>query len=196
MHSNHYTVCLDACTLVPVLKRNLLLTLAKGKMFRAIWSEEILAETERGISRLFAEHGKPDPETAAKRQVHRIRMAFEQALVDGYDILDPSLQALPDQNDRHVVAAAVRGNAAAIITDNLKHFPAEVLDGFDIQVVSSDAFIADTIELDHRMASGLIFEMRQRLRNPPLSPEELIATVRARNMPETAGVLGEIIQFI
>ncbi|MDY6810872.1 MAG: hypothetical protein SW127_17975 [Actinomycetota bacterium] len=49
--------------------------------------------------------------------------AFEDALIEGWEPLEDGIRGLPDPNDRHVVAAAVRGSAAAIVTDNLKHFP-------------------------------------------------------------------------
>ena len=41
----------------------------------------------------------------------------------GYEDLIPGLQ-LPDPNDRHVLAAAIRGHADVIVTMNLRDFPA------------------------------------------------------------------------
>ncbi|WP_084080893.1 PIN domain-containing protein [Edaphobacter aggregans] len=48
------------------------------------------------------------------------------ALVTGYRQLVPALN-LPDPNDGHVLAAAVRGGASMIVTNNIKDFPAEAL---------------------------------------------------------------------
>lgn len=48
------------------------------------------------------------------------------SLVEGYEDLIPSL-SMPDENDRHVLAAAVRGEAQVIVTMNLKDFPSEIL---------------------------------------------------------------------
>ncbi|UVF77803.1 hypothetical protein [Gordonia mangrovi] len=39
--------------------------------------------------------------------------AFEDALIEGWEPLEDGIRGLPDPNDRHVVAAAVRGSAAA-----------------------------------------------------------------------------------
>lgn len=47
-------------------------------------------------------------------------------LVKGYQNLIPRLQ-LPDPNDRHVLAAAIRAKASRIIIFNLKDFPEEWL---------------------------------------------------------------------
>ncbi len=49
------------------------------------------------------------------------------ALVTGYRQLVPALN-LPDPNDRHVLAAAVRGGASVIVTNNTKDFPAAALE--------------------------------------------------------------------
>jgi predicted nucleic acid-binding protein len=37
---------------------------------------------------------------------------------------------LPDEKDRHVLAAAIKTNANLIVTNNLKDFPASYLDSF------------------------------------------------------------------
>ena len=47
------------------------------------------------------------------------------ALVTGYQDLIPALQ-LPDPDDRHVLAAAIRGHADVIITMNLRDFPSDL----------------------------------------------------------------------
>ena len=62
------------------------------------------------------------------------------ALVVGYENLIPKL-TLPDENDRHVLAAAIRGRAQVIVTMNLKDFPAEVLQKYDTEAQHPDEFI-------------------------------------------------------
>jgi len=46
------------------------------------------------------------------------------ALVLGFEDLIPSL-SLPDPDDRHVLAAAIRGRVDVNVTYNTKDFPAE-----------------------------------------------------------------------
>jgi hypothetical protein len=48
------------------------------------------------------------------------------ALVTDFESLIPSLK-LPDENDRHVLAAAIRCSAGVIVTFNLKDFPSDYL---------------------------------------------------------------------
>jgi hypothetical protein len=50
--------------------------------------------------------------------IRKMRAAFDDALVSGWDELEGGL--LPDQDDRHVLAAAIRGGAQAIITANAR----------------------------------------------------------------------------
>jgi PIN domain len=66
---------------------------------------------------------RADPE--AKRFA-QMREAFDDALVSDWQEPEGGL-SLPDQDDRHVLAAAIRGGAQAIITANAKDFPAAAL---------------------------------------------------------------------
>lgn len=59
--------------------------------------------------------------------------AVPDSLVTGYESLIAGLD-LPDVDDRHVLAAAIHCNADAIITFNLRDFPAEKLAQYDIEL--------------------------------------------------------------
>lgn len=54
---------------------------------------------------------------------------------------------LPDPEDDHVLAAAIAAQASVIVTDNLKDFPMRNLSPHEIEALSADDFIANTIEL-------------------------------------------------
>lgn len=70
--------------------------------------------------------------------------AFEDATVVDFDGYLPSCSGLPDPDDAHVVAAALKTQAALIVTENLNDFPAAVLESLNLEA-KADAFIADTI---------------------------------------------------
>jgi predicted nucleic acid-binding protein len=123
LFANRYTAFADACSLVGALKRNLLLTLAEAEFFRLRWSKEVLDETERAIAGIFEKKGVVDPAGQAAKQRARMEEAFEESMVFDFDKLLSVCGDLPDPNDAHVIAAALKTHAATIITDNLKHFP-------------------------------------------------------------------------
>ena len=59
--------------------------------------------------------------------------AFPGSNVTGYESLVENL-SLPDPDDRHILAAAIKGEAQVIVTANLKDFPASALASYSIQV--------------------------------------------------------------
>ena len=62
------------------------------------------------------------------------------AKIEGYEYLISNL-SLPDENDRHVLAAAIHASADAIVTFNLKDFPEEELQKYNIEAIHPDDFI-------------------------------------------------------
>lgn len=62
-------------------------------------------------------------------------------LVEGYEYLIPGL-SLPDEEDGHVLAAAIRSRSSVIVTFNLKDFPAAMLDEYKVEAQHPDEFIA------------------------------------------------------
>lgn len=117
-----YTVVLDACVLYPAPLRDLLLSLASAGMFGARWTEMIQDEWQRNLLK-----NRPDLKDQIPRTVELMNSAIEDCLIQGYERLIDSF-ALPDPNDRHVLAAAIAGHADAIVTFNLKDFPAKAVE--------------------------------------------------------------------
>lgn len=181
-HADRFVAVLDACVLAPALQRNVLLSLAAAGLFRPRWSADILAETARAIERIT---GEPHVGTV---QVGRMCKAFPEGEVDPPERLPIGLEGI-DEKDRHVAGAAVHCGAAAIVTDNLKDFPASVLDAHDILAVSGDDFAADCIDLYQGAAVGALRTMRERFEKPSLDTRALLTLLAARGMSETAAVL-------
>ncbi len=69
----------------------------------------------------------------ADRRITAMETAFAEAKVTGYECLLASMTN--DPKDRHVLAAAVRCGAHAIVTDNVKHFPPESVAPYDIVII-------------------------------------------------------------
>ena len=102
---------LDANVLFPFRKRDILLRFHQAGLFRARWTERILDEWTLNLLEL-----KPHLESSVRSQRHAMREHFAEALVTGYEPLIEILE-LPDADDRHVLAAAIRCGAQYIVTD-------------------------------------------------------------------------------
>lgn len=174
-----------------VLKRNIVLSLAEVGLYRPRWSERILDETERAAEKMIAKRGFADAAERAKRSRDQIDAAFTDALIGDYEMLEASLQNLPDPDDAHVVAVAIKTKASIIVTDNLKDFPAEVLDPFEIEAKTADDFIADTFDLSLPTALPAIRNMRERLVKPEFTTDALLLRMDEIGLAKAADVLRE-----
>lgn len=189
MFANRFTAFIDACALAGALKRNLLLTLAEADFFRLRWSATVLSETEAAIERILADKGAPDARDRAIRARANMEAAFEDAMVQDFEKFLCICDGLPDPNDAHVLAAAIKTQAAVIVTDNLKHFPADFIAPLNIEVRSTDAFLADTIMLDTGRAVAAIRRMRERLKRPEKTADLLFLDMEAAGLTETVDAL-------
>lgn len=104
---------------------------APGKLYRPVWSERILDEARRAMRKVHPDIG----EDQIARRFATMNEAFEDACVFGWEVLEASV-VLPDIDDRHVVACAVRAGADAILTENSKDFPASTLAPLGIELVT------------------------------------------------------------
>lgn len=141
-----FTALLDTCVLWPSLQRDFLLTLAVEGLYRPIWSSAILDELKYAEEQKLIERGE-DPRKASRRARHlvsKMRRAFDDAEVEGWEGLDGTY-GLPDTNDEHVVAAAIVGRAGVIVTMNIKDFPEHKLPP-GLQIHPPTTFAANTVE--------------------------------------------------
>jgi hypothetical protein len=182
LFANRFTALVDACTLADSLKRNLLLTLAEAGFFRLRWSALVLDETEAAIEAMQRKKGRTDATERAKRARASMETAFEDATVTDFDNFLSAAAGLPDPDDAHVVAAAIKTEAAMIVTENLKHFLAAILATLNMEAKSADAFIADTIALDEGRAVAAIRRMRERFKKPEMTAEALSLTMEAAGL--------------
>lgn len=189
MFANRFTAFIDACSLAGALRRNLLLTLAEAEFYRLRWSAPVLSETEAAIEKMLLAKGAPDAQARAARARQAMETAFEDAMVAGFDELLGVGALLPDSKDAHVLAAALKTRAAMLVTENLKDFPEAALERLNIEVRSSDAFIADTIALDPGKAVAAIRTMRLRLKKPEKTSEVLLLDMEAMGLVEAADAL-------
>lgn len=135
-----FPALLDACVLLPYPLCDLLLRLADAGTYRPMWSDEILVEVERNLVDRFG----VSPDKADSR-VAMMRAVFPDAAVSGYQGIVGSMTN--DPKDRHVLAAAVRGGAAVLVTANLTDFPQTSFAAFDLEVIHPDSFLLNQLDL-------------------------------------------------
>jgi len=178
-----FTALFDACVLYPAPLRDLLIELACTNLFRTRWTDRI---QEEWIINLHANRPELTLERL-RRTAGLMNEAVEDCLVTDYEGLIPSL-TLPDENDRHVLAAAIVGRADVIVTANLKDFPASVLTPYGIKAQHPDAFIRHALDLD-RHALTAVRTVRLGLKRPPKSVDEYLASLLQQGLPETVSFL-------
>ena len=81
---------------------------------------------------------------------------------------------MPDENDNHVLAAAIKSGASVIVTSNLRDFPKNQLSAFDIEAQHPDLFISNLIDLHPAQAVQAFKNQVERLKNPPLSAVQVL----------------------
>ena len=182
-----FTAFYDANVLYPAELRNLLMHLALTGLFRAKWSADV---HEEWISALLEK--RPD---LTRDKLERTRALMDlhavYALVTGYEDLIPGLR-LPDPNDRHVLAAAIRGQANVIVTMNLRDFPADVVGAFGIETQHPDEFVLHLLDLAPGAVMAAAESHRQSLKNPPCTMDEYLETLGRQGLAKSASALRDL----
>ncbi len=188
---SHFTVVYDACVLYPAPLRSFLMYLAVTDLYHARWSNDIHEEWMRNVVKDHAD--------ITRQQVERIRdlmiLHVRDCLVTGYEPLVGGL-TLPDADDRHVLAAAIRCGADTIVTFNLKDFPVDALTPYGIEAQHPDEFLNCQLELAPSLVCSAAKKQRSSLKNPPLSVEEYLASLERQGLPQTVSSLREFADLI
>lgn len=180
----NFVALFDACVLYPAQLRDLLLRVALSDAFKARWTDRIHDEWIGSLLR-----DRPDI-TAARLSNTRELMnrAVPDCLVTEYEPFIEQL-TLPDPEDRHVLAAAIRCQAGVIVTLNVRDFPGEVAARYGISVQHPDEFLAHLFDLKPAVVCTAVRGMRAALTNPPKTARELLDDLLKAGLPETVSLL-------
>lgn len=182
-----FVVIYDACVLYPAPLRDLLLRIARTGVVRARWSERILDECFYNILA-----NRPDLKPESLRRTRELIVhAVSDCIVRDYEDLASSIQ-LPDPNDTHVLAAAIRAGAQVIVTFNLDDFPTEQLAHYNLEANHPDDFVMHAIDLAPAAIATTVIEQASALKNPPMSRGELLDTLRAQGLVRSVAKLREL----
>lgn len=186
IHSVRFTCVLDTNVIYPIDVRDLLFWFASYDLFTPKWSKHIFSEWENVMKR------KGVPEDEIQKRLSKAQLAFPDALVDNYKQLI-NLLDLPDDKDRHVLAAAIKANANIIVTNNMKDFPKEYLATFGLTAKMADDFITDTIDLNTNIAVEAFRALVLNRTNPNLDEFEILDRFRKNGLNESANYLHALI---
>jgi predicted nucleic acid-binding protein len=174
------TAIIDACVLYSAPIRDLLVRVTQADLLHARWTSEIHEEWMRNVL-------KNNP-TLVRGRLERTRSLMDAAvrdcLVTDYDGLIDSI-SLPDPDDRHVLAAAIKAGAALIVTFNVSDFPSDALGQFGIRVVHPDQLFAELFDVAPDEVCAAVRSQRRALKSPPLSVAELLAKFEQVGLSQT-----------
>ncbi|MCL1898168.1 MAG: PIN domain-containing protein [Micrococcales bacterium] len=170
-----FKALLDSNVLVPMALTDTLLRAAERGLFSPLWSVTILNEVRSALIRTRPDLSEPRIDS----RLRAMNSQFPDAGITGFESLVNDLH-FPDPDDRHVVAAALHGQATVIVTANLKDFPKASLDALGLEATSPDQFLRDLIDLFPGDIMDILAEQEAALTYSPVrSTDVLSALVRA-----------------
>lgn len=155
-----FVVVYDACVPYPNTLRDLLIRIHQAGLVQAKWTEKT--------------------QKLRKLMISAVRDCF----VTGYEPLITCLD-LPDPDDRHVVAAAIRAKAQVIVTDDSRGFPVDYLAGWDIDVKTADEFVLDQTSLDQQKVYGALVRIADSRNDPPQSVADVLEQLQGSGLIES-----------
>ena len=161
---------LDACVLYPYHLRDFLIRLSiHGELYQARWTEDIHEEWTRNLLK-----NRPELDRKALQRTVELMNRLPNTLIkkEEYSSSISDIE-LPDENDRHVLAAAISAGANFIVTFNLKDFPAKSLNEFGVKAISPDDFVAMLAHSSLESIERTLLDQLVSLKNPPMSLSEL-----------------------
>ena len=184
MRHSPFTAVYDACVLYPAPLRDFLMWLALSGRFRARWTQEIHREWKRNLLK-----NRTD---LTIEQLNRTSELMDRAIPDAcvYDFEDLITGlSLPDTNDRHVLAAAIRCGAGVIVTFNLKDFPDACLAPYGVEAQHPDEFVENLFHLDQAVVIAAAQRQRQQLKLPPIAVEPFLDLLQRQGLVESVRAL-------
>lgn len=181
-----YSALMDANVLHPAFLRGAMLWFASERLFRPVWSADILQEWRRSVQR---RHSDISDEKLDQMQAMMCEQ-FPDALVEGYEAIAHVLD-LPDPDDRHVLAAAIVGKCQGIITANLKHFPPDKVAPYQMEIIHPDDFIVNIIDIDRTKALTACRHHREAMTASKPSQDEYLERYKIAGLVQAHARLSE-----
>lgn len=131
---------LDANVLFPNHLRSLFLDLTEAKLISLAWSPKVIEEWQYNARRL-----KRLNRSDSSVLTNELDDRCPEASVVQYEDLMPTLR-LPDPDDRHVLAAAIKGKCQYIVTFNMADFRKKELRKYDLVPIHPQNYLLNLLE--------------------------------------------------
>ncbi len=183
------TVIYDACVLYPASIRSFLMWIGHHELVHARWSKRILDEC---FGNILENRLDLDPEKLSRTR-ELMCNTVPDCLVEGFQPRIEQLD-LPDDDDRHVLAAAIEADADSIVTFNLTDFPEERLQPHELRAVHPDAFVCELLETEPRAVLKCLEDEAAIRNNPPRSMIDVCQSLAERRLPEAAEKMRDLLR--
>jgi predicted nucleic acid-binding protein len=180
----------DANVLYSRSLRDYLLYAARARLIAVRWSEGILDE----LTEHLMENRHGFTQESADRLVRAMTVAFPFARADPGPGDFAALVGLdlPDDDDRHVIAAALAADAEFICTHDVGDFPAEVMQTLGLTVVTPDDLLSTLVD---EFPDSMLWVHAQSLRFLPGSTDQsTMEALRKAGSPRTAALMSALLQ--
>ncbi|GAA2638809.1 PIN domain-containing protein [Paractinoplanes durhamensis] len=166
-------VLADANVLYSRVLRDYLLYAADQEIIAISWSPQILAEATEHLMR----NVEGFDQAAAQRLTNAMNRAFPFAEVEPAEEHWLQLRELelPDEDDRHVLAASLAAEATVLCTSNVKDFPSDVVEGLGFEVLTPDQLLS---RLTVEYAEQMIITHHTAVASPPAGRDKVRSMLR------------------
>ncbi|MBC7882590.1 MAG: PIN domain-containing protein [Anaerolineae bacterium] len=180
-----YSVVLDANVLAESSLSDLFLRLAEeSRLLAPKWTDEIWEETERTMLNVLKW-----PQSTVTSRIKAAKEAFPEAMITDYAFYIS--RCTNDPKDRHILAAAIRGQVETIVTMNIRHFKTTDLEIWGVSAAHPDAYLKVLYDLDEAVVIQVLNDMANRRRKPI---EQMLSRLSAP-APEFVKKVGNSLQL-
>jgi len=164
----------------------------RAKLIRVVWSQTILNE----VTEHLMKNRVGFSQESADRLIRAMQTTFPYAQREptSADIETLAGVTLPDEDDRHVIAAALGATASFICTLNVGDFPPNVMARFHLCIVTPDDLFCQLIR-DHE--PSMLWVHRTSVESlPGATDESTMTALRKAGAPQTADLMAQCLGLV